>query len=162
MTIDEVITLASIIEKESRPADFAKVSAVFHNRLDRHMKLQSCATLQYALGIKRIVLTNDDISSDSPYNTYKYEGLPIGPICSPSEKAIDAALNPDQSFVDQGYLFFATKDPNSGELVFNIKAEDHEAAVEQYRPLWEAWDAQHAQSTTTTPATTTKASTPAQ
>lgn len=57
MTIDEVITLASIIEKESRPDDFAKVSAVFHNRLNQGMKLQSCPTLQYALGIKRIVLT---------------------------------------------------------------------------------------------------------
>ena len=69
MTIDEVITLASIIEKESRPDDFAKVSAVFHNRLNQGMKLQSCPTLQYALGIKRIVLTAEDIASDSPYNT---------------------------------------------------------------------------------------------
>ena len=145
MTIDEVITLASIIEKESRPDDFAKVSAVFHNRLNQGMKLQSCPTLQYALGIKRIVLTAEDIASDSPYNTYKYEGLPAGPICSPSEKAIDAALYPDETFMEEGYLYFVTKDPSSGELEFNIDAEAHEAAAEKYRPLWEEWDRQNAQ-----------------
>ena len=145
MTIDEVITLASIIEKESRPEDFAKVSAVFHNRLNQGMKLQSCPTLQYALGIKRIVLTAEDIASDSPYNTYKYEGLPAGPICAPSEKAIDAALYPDETFLEDGYLYFVTKDPNSGELEFNIDGEAHEAAAEKYRPLWEEWDRQNAQ-----------------
>ncbi len=145
MTVDEVITLASIIEKESRPDDFAKVSAVFHNRLNQGMKLQSCATLQYALGIKRIVLTAEDTSSDSPYNTYKYEGLPAGPICSPSEKAIDAALYPDETFMEDGYLYFVTKDPSSGELEFNIDAEAHEAAAEKYRPLWEEWDRKNAE-----------------
>lgn len=145
MTIDEVITLASIIEKESRPEDFAKVSAVFHNRLNQGMKLQSCPTLQYALGIKRIVLTAEDIASDSPYNTYKYEGLPAGPICAPSEKAIDAAFYPDETFLEDGYLYFVTKDPNSGELEFNIDGEAHEAAAEKYRPLWEEWDRQNAQ-----------------
>jgi len=145
MTIDEIITLASIIEKESRPADFAKVSAVFHNRLSQDMKLQSCPTLQYALGIKRIVLTDEDTSKDSPYNTYMYKGLPAGPICAPSEKAIDAALYPDEEFMEEGYLYFVTKDPNKGELEFNIDYEAHEAAADKYRPLWEEWDRKNAE-----------------
>ena len=144
MTPDEIITLASIIEKEAKPDDFAKVSAIFHLRLQKGMKLQSCATLQYALNIKRIVLTNDDTASTSPYNTYKYEGLPVGPICSPSEKAIDAALNPDTDFMEQGYLYFVTTDPESGTLEFNITAEAHEAAAEKYRPLWIAYDEKQA------------------
>jgi len=144
MTPDEIITLASVIEKEGRPDDFAKISAVFHLRLQKDMKLQSCATLQYALGIKRIVLTGDDTASESLYNTYKYAGLPVGPICAPSEKAIDAALNPDREFMEQGYLYFVTTDPESGTLEFNITEEAHEAAAEKYRPLWIAYDEKQA------------------
>jgi UPF0755 protein len=161
MTVDQVITLASMIEKEGKPADFAKVSAVFHNRLDKDMKLQSDPTVKYVLGTDRIALTSADTSVNSPYNTYLYKGLPVGPICSPSEKAIDAALYPDEEYVKDGYLYFTTKDPQSGELEFNTNLEDHEAAVEKYRPLWEAWDKQQEEAKTATttpsaPATTTQ------
>ena len=136
MSIDQVVILASIIERESRPNDFAKVSAVFYNRIERDMNLESCASVQYILGTNKIKLTNEDISIDSKYNTYLYSGLPAGPICSPSEKAIDAALYPDEEFMDEGYLFFATKDPESGELAFSKTAEEHAAVVAQYEELW--------------------------
>jgi UPF0755 protein len=140
MTVDQVITLASMIEKEGKTSDFARISAVFHNRLNRDMRLESDATVQYALGIRKLYLTDEEITIDSPYNTYKIEGLPIGPICSPSQKAIEAALYPDETTMSEGYYYFATKDPLSGELVFSKTLEEHEAAVEQYRPLWKAYD----------------------
>jgi len=139
-SIDEVVTLASIVEREAKPDDFSKVSAVFHNRLEEDMPLASCATVQYVLGIKKLHLSNEDISVESPFNTYKYKGLPIGPICVPSQNAIEAALYPDEEYLKDGYLFFATKNPESGELVFNTNYVDHEAAVEQYSPLWDASD----------------------
>ena len=109
------------------------------------MKLQSDATVQYVLGTKKFNLTGTDISVESPYTTYLVDGLPAGPLCSPSEKAIDAVLYPDESFIADGYLYFVSKDPESGELEFNITAEGHEASVEKYRPLWEAFDEKQAQ-----------------
>lgn len=143
MSVDEVVILASIIERESRPNDFAKVSAVFYNRIGRGDRLQSCATVQYILGTNKLKLTDEDISIDSKYNTYIYTGLPAGPICSPSEKAIDAALYPDEDFMNQGYLYFATKDPESGELAFSKTAEEHAAVVAQYEELWIEYDEAH-------------------
>ncbi len=143
LTIDEIMTLASIIQKEAKPDDFAKVSAVFHNRLDENMKLESCVTVQYILDTKKLNLSADDISVESPYNTYQNSGLPMGPICSPSLQAIEAALYPNEEFRADGYLFFTTKDPTSGELEFSITYSDHAEAVEEYRPLWEAYDAEN-------------------
>lgn len=140
MSVDEVVTLASIIEKEGKPDDFAKISAVFHNRLNKDQRLESCATVQYALDMKRLNLTDEDISSDSLYNTYKHAGLPIGPICSPSEKAIDAALHPDETFMAEGYMYFVTKDPESGELEFSKTYEEHLAAQNKYRDKWIEYD----------------------
>ena len=143
MTVDEVVTLASIIERESRPNDFAKVSAVFYNRINDNMKLESCASVQYILGTNKIKLSNADISIDSKYNTYIYVGLPAGPICSPSEKAIDATLYPDEQFISEGYLFFATKDPESGELAFSKTLQEHEAVIALYEELWIEYDKAH-------------------
>ena len=143
MTIDEIITLASIIQKEAKPDDFAKVSAVFMNRLNQNMALESCVTVQYVLGTKKLNLSAEDIAVESPYNTYKNTGIPMGPICAPSQQAIEAALYPDEEFLRDEYLFFTTKDPTSGELEFSITYSEHEAAVEKYRPLWEAYDAQN-------------------
>ena len=140
MSVDQVVILASIIERESRPNDFNKVSSVFYNRIGKSMKLESCASVQYILGTRKLKLTNEDISIDSKYNTYIYAGLPAGPICSPSEKAIDAALYPDEEYISQGYLFFATKDPESGELAFSKTAEEHAAVVAQYEQLWIEYD----------------------
>ncbi len=105
MTMDEVITLSSVIEREAvGDVDRNKVSSVFHNRLksSEFPYLQSCATVQYILKERKSVLTEADTKIDSPYNTYKYSGLPIGPIASPGADAVVAALEPDNT----DYLFF--------------------------------------------------------
>jgi len=141
LTQDEIIILASMIEKEAaKKEDFGKVSAIFHNRLAQGIKLQSDPTTKYTDGATNMVLTSDQVNLDTPYNTYVISGLPVGPICNPSPAAIEAALHPNQSFIDEGYLYFCSKDPNSGELHFSKTLAEHEAAVAEYRPLWEAFD----------------------
>ena len=140
MTMDEVFALASMIEKEAKRADFAKVSAVFHNRLKKDMTLGSDVTVKYISGSEKMYLNSSDLDVDSPYNTYRYKGLPTGPICNPSMDAVVAALYPDEQFVAQKYLYFCSKDPDSGELYFSKTLEEHEAAVAMYRPLWEEYD----------------------
>lgn len=106
MTTHEVITLASIIEREAAvEAERPLVSSVFHNRLKSSYKyLESCATVQYILKERKDVLSNQDIKIDSPYNTYKYPGLPVGPIASPGKASIEAALYP----ADTDYLYFVS------------------------------------------------------
>ncbi|MGI5885436.1 MAG: endolytic transglycosylase MltG, partial [Candidatus Spyradocola sp.] len=140
MDMDEVITLASMIEKEGKADTFDKVSAVFHNRLDQGMALGSDVTVQYALGVRRLVLTQEELAVDSAYNTYVHTGLPVGAICNPGNAAIEAALYPDSDYVEEGYLYFVLTDPETGELAFTKTLEEHDAIVEQYRPLWEAYD----------------------
>jgi UPF0755 protein len=140
MTMDEVITLASLIEKEAKTADFEKVSAVFHGRLRQKMPLGSDVTIKYATGTARMALTKADLAADSPFNTYLHRGLPPGPVCSPSPAAIRAALYPDEAFLQGGYLYFCSKDPDTGELHFSRTLAEHEAAVRIYAPLWEAYD----------------------
>ncbi len=140
LTMDEVFTLASMIEKEAKTADFAKVSAVFHNRLKKDMTLGSDVTIKYVSGSEKMSLGSDDLAVDSPYNTYQHKGLPVGPICNPSMGAVVAALYPDEQFVAQKYLYFCSTDPSSGSLHFSKTLEEHEAAVAMYRPLWEEYD----------------------
>ena len=140
MTMDEVFTLASMIEKEAKTADFARVSAVFHNRLKKGMTLGSDVTVKYVSGSEKMYLSSGDLDVDSPYNTYKRKGLPVGPICNPSMGAVVAALYPDEQYVAQKYLYFCSKDPDSGELYFSKTQEEHDAAVAMYRPLWEEYD----------------------
>ena len=140
MTMDQTLTLASMIEKEAKKADFAKVSAVFHNRLNSGMKLQSDPTIHYVTGQRRMALRSSDLQVDSPYNTYIVSGLPLGPICNPSPEAIYAALYPDESYVAEKYLYFCSKDPNTGELYFSKTLEEHNQAVSIYSPLWQAYD----------------------
>ncbi|MEG0270105.1 MAG: endolytic transglycosylase MltG [Clostridia bacterium] len=140
MSLDEVLTLASLIEKEAKKPDFAKVSAVFHNRLKQDMKLQSDVTIHYITGQRRMALRNSDLAIDSPYNTYAHTGLPLGPICNPSPEAINAALYPDESYVAEKYLYFCSKDPNTGELFFSKTLEEHTRATKIYAPLWQAYD----------------------
>lgn len=139
-TMDEILTLASMIEKEAKKGDFSRVSAVFHNRLNSKMKLQSDPTIHYVTGVRRMKLTDEDLATNSPFNTYLVAGLPAGPICNPSPEAIQAALYPDESFVAEKYLYFCSKDPNTGELYFSRTLEEHERAVSVYAPLWEAYD----------------------
>ena len=140
MDMDEVITLASMIEREGKADSFDKVSAVFHNRLDAGMALGSDVTVQYALGVRRLVLTQEELAVDSAYNTYQHTGLPVGAICNPGNAAIEAALYPDSDYVEEGYLYFVLTDPETGELAFTKTLEEHDAIVEEYRPLWEAYD----------------------
>jgi UPF0755 protein len=142
MTMDQVLTLASMIEREAKTEDFARVSAVFHNRLKKGMALGSDVTVQYATGERRMVLTTSELAVASPYNTYTNTGLPLGPICNPSPDAIEAALYPDTIFIAEQYLYFCAKDPASGELAFSKTLEEHNAAVAIYRPLWESYDQQ--------------------
>lgn len=139
-TMDEMLTLASLIEKEAKEADFAKVSAVFHNRLRQGIKLGSDVTIHYITGVRKMSLSGSDLKLDSPYNTYLYAGLPIGPICAPSAQAITAALYPDETYVAENYLYFCAKDPESGELHFSRTLQEHEQAVAIYAPLWKAYD----------------------
>ena len=93
---DEVIILASIIEKEAATADdFGRVSAVLHNRLNAGMRLECDSTVNYLTGSSKLVLTNEELSIQSAYNTYVVDGLPVGPICNPSQAALKAALHPN-------------------------------------------------------------------
>lgn len=141
MSIDEVVTLASIIEREGKPQDFKKISAVFHNRMKKDDKLQSCATLQYVIGIRKLQFSQSEIDTASPYNTYINEGLPVGPISNPGKQAIEAALYPDEDYLAAGYYFFCSKDPASGELAFAKTYSEHEKNVAMYEDLWAAYDA---------------------
>lgn len=101
--IDKLITIASMIEKEaSADIDRPLISSVIYNRLEKDMKLQLDATVLYALGEHIDVVLNRHLEVDSPYNTYKYSGLPIGPIASPGIESIKAALLP----ADTDYLYY--------------------------------------------------------
>ena len=142
MSMDDILILASMIEKEAKNSDFAKVSAVFHNRLDKGMKLQSDPTIHYVTGERRMSLRSSDLAVESPFNTYRVSGLPAGPICNPSPAAINAALYPDESYVAEEYLYFCSKDPDTGELHFSRTLEEHERAVTIYAPLWQKYDAE--------------------
>lgn len=127
LTINELITLASIIEREAiLPADRPIIASVFYNRMKIDMPLQSCATVQFILGDQKAKLSLDDIAIDSPYNTYKISGLPPGPICSPGIESIKAALNPTQT----DYLYFLAK--GDGSTVFSTTYEDFLANKAKY------------------------------
>ncbi|WP_195270710.1 endolytic transglycosylase MltG [Eubacterium sp. 1001713B170207_170306_E7] len=127
-TVDEIVIMASIIELETKlPEDKANAASVFYNRIAQNMPLQSDITVDYALGKKHAVLTEEQTKIDSPYNTYQNLGLPVGPICSPGKSSIDAAINPAQT----NYLFFVA-DMDSGKLYFNETLEGHDADVQKY------------------------------
>ena len=140
MSMDQVLTLASLIEKEAKASDFKRVSAVFHNRLKADMKLESAVTVHYVTGVRKMALTGADTSVSSPYNTYAVSGLPVGPICNPSTAAIQAALYPDEQMIAEKYLFFCAKEPESGELYFSKTVDQHNRAVEAYSNLWKKYD----------------------
>lgn len=138
MTCDQIITLASIIEREaSVPEDRAKVSAVFHNRLAQGMKLESCATLNYITRQDRYTFSSEERATVSSYNTYLNAGLPIGPIANPGEAAILAALYPSEEYLEEGYLYFCNANPQETRaLVFSKTYEEHQENVERYRQYW--------------------------
>ena len=95
LSVHQMLTLASIIEKEAvEPTEMPLISAVFWNRIRKDMPLQADPTVQYAVGKDRRRLTREDLQTDSPYNTYRRQGLPPGPIASPGRAAIQAAVRP--------------------------------------------------------------------
>jgi UPF0755 protein len=103
--IDTIITIASMVEREAeRNGERGKVSSVFYNRMKKGMKMESCATVLYALGKHKDKLYYNDLKTQSPYNTYIIKGLPPGPICSPGMSSIEAAINPDKT----NYLYFVS------------------------------------------------------
>jgi len=145
LSMDEMFILASMIEKEAATSeDFARVSAVFHNRIKMGWRLESDPTATYLTGVDKLALSEADISQQNAYNTYSITGLPVGPICNPSKAALNAALNPDLSYIRDGYLYFCATEPTSGVLAFARTEEEHKANVAKYRPLWEEYDRQNA------------------
>ena len=122
-SLQDMVTLASIVEREAlldeeRPL----VASVFSNRLARGMRLESCATVIYALGGDVDRLTIQDLKVDSPYNTYVHAGLPPGPICSPGRASLMAALDPAET----DYLFFVSN--GDGSHTFSKTLRGHLAA----------------------------------
>ena len=141
MTIDEVVTLASVIQNEAKLPEFEMVSAVFHNRLSINMRLQADATTKYALkkDTNEITLTAEELATDSPYNTHKVDGLPIGPISSPGKAAMEAVLNPFEEYLKDGefMLYYVLMDPEVGLHAFNSNYEDHIKDTKKYSANWD-------------------------
>lgn len=129
MTVEEVVTLASMVEKEAAiKREKPIIAAVFFNRLKRNMPLQSDPTVIYALGKKfKGNLRKRHLRIKSPYNTYRIRGLPPGPICNPDIESIKAVLYP----ADIDYLYFVAK--NDGTHYFSRTLREHNRAVYRYQ-----------------------------
>ena len=128
LTQHQILTLASIIEGEAiYDSERPIISAVYHNRLKRGMKLQADPTVQYIIkdGPRRLLIK--DLRIKSPYNTYLYEGLPPGPINSPGFKSLSAALYPDKN----DYLYFVAK--GDGYHTFSKNEKEHERAKRAFQ-----------------------------
>jgi len=128
-TLHQIITIASIIEKEtSNKGEKSLISSVIYNRLRKNMLLQCDPTLIYAMGEEFDGnLRRRDKKIDSPYNTYTHKGLPPGPICNPGENSIKAAVRP----ANTGYLYFVSK--NDGTHYFSKTLKEHNSAVRKYQ-----------------------------
>ena len=130
MTKHDIVTLASIIEGEAiYNSERAKISAVYHNRLNIGMRLQADPTIQYIIPDSPRRLLNRDLRIRSPYNTYLNEGLPPGPINSPGRKSLYAALYPN----DNEYLYFVAK--GDGYHTFSKNERDHEKAKKNFQKI---------------------------
>src|SRR5690625_1346105 len=143
LSIHEILTLASIIERESKfDEDRPKVAQVFINRLNEDMKLQSDITAAYANREHKVLMTYEDIEIESPYNTYVQAGLPPGPISSPSLQSIDAVLKPEGK--DFNELYFYARP--SGETYYSHSLEEHTQIKEQYEHEWHELEEEQAAS----------------
>jgi UPF0755 protein len=129
MSPQQVVTVASIVQREARqPADFAKVARVIYNRLERGMPLQMDSTVHYAVGkTGQVTTTDEDRASSSPYNTYRVTGLPPGPIASPGDSALQAALHPAEG----DWIYFVTVNIDTGETKFAVTDAQHQKNVAQ-------------------------------
>ncbi|MEE8122267.1 MAG: endolytic transglycosylase MltG [Anaerolineales bacterium] len=128
LTTFEGVILASIVEREAvLPEERTRIAAVFHNRLNLGMPLEADPTVQFALSAQadgnwwKPALTYDDLEIDSPYNTYRYAGLPIGPIANPGLESLRAVAFPDQT----NKLYFRTLCDGSGGHAFAVTFEEH-------------------------------------
>lgn len=131
-SIHEILTLASVVERESKfSEDRPKVAKVFVNRIKDGMKLQSDITALYALREHKAMVTYADIDVDSPYNTYKVAGLPVGPIGSPSTESIEAVLSPEEDF---DFIYFYAR-PN-GETFYSNTLDEHNVIKDKYIGEW--------------------------
>lgn len=141
-TLNEIITAASIIERECMKDDERPlVASVIYNRMDENMKLEMCSTIQYLLlmetGEVKENLLYSDLEIESPYNTYLHFGLPPGPICSPGIASIKAALEP----ADTDYLYFVVSADLDGSSKFSSNYDDFLDYKDEY---YEAWNAANA------------------
>jgi UPF0755 protein len=119
-TKKDVIILASIVEREAvEDKERPVIAGIFINRLSKGIRLESCATVLYAMGVNKERLSFEDLKFESPYNTYRHKGLPPGPICNPGAKAIDAVLNP----IITENLYFVSK--GNGTHYFSSTLEQH-------------------------------------
>lgn len=127
-SLHDILTIASLIEKEAKKSSERPIiAAVFYNRLKLKMRLDCDSTIQYGLKKFGKRLTYDDLASDTPYNTYKYFGLPPTPICNPGKLSIIAACSP----ANVSYLFFVAR--NDGSHYFSKTLAEHNRAVDYYQ-----------------------------
>ncbi len=126
LTEDQVIIMASLVQAEGgRLSDYPKIARVIYNRLAQDIPLQLDSTVLFGLNTYGIIASDSQLNSTSPYNTYRYKGLPPGPIDSPGNAAIEAVLHPASG----NWLYFVTVDPKTGLTLFTAS----EAQFQQYR-----------------------------
>lgn len=129
-SLDQLVTVASMVESESQlDSERPIIAGVIYNRLNIDMLLQIDATVQYALAAKNEVVTETDLSVDSPYNTYKYKGLPAGPICNPGLASLEAAVKPET----HNYYYYVLKVRGESEHAFTENYEDFLTAKAAYQ-----------------------------
>ncbi len=128
MTIHQIVTLASIIEKETGAAfERPIISSVFHNRLKKKMRLESDPTVIYGIKNFNGNLTRKHLSTHTPYNTYKIKGLPAGPIANPGRASLEAALYPERTV----FIYFVSKKDSTH--YFSTSLKEHNQAVRKYQ-----------------------------
>jgi UPF0755 protein len=120
-----VLVVASLVQRESKPQDFAKVARVIYNRLAEHRKLEFDSTVNYPLDRREVATTDGDRAQTTPWNTYAIDGLPATPICSPGTDALKAAEHPE----DGDWLYFVTID-TQGTTLFTRDYQQHLANIE--------------------------------
>jgi len=132
---ERILTVASLIEKEAKlDEDRPKIASVIYNRLAQEMPLQLDSTIKFFAPSEGVLTSADDRESDSPYNTYKYPGLPPTPIASPGEASIQAALNP----ADTKYLFFVTVNLDTGATKYAKTYPQHQQNVKEFQQWMKA------------------------
>jgi UPF0755 protein len=126
-TLPEVVTIASIIEREGKiDADRPLIGSVIYNRLRLGMPLEVDASIEYVFAEHHAVITKRDLQIDSPYNTYRHTGLPPTPIANPGKASLEAAFHPARS----DYLYYIAK--SDGHSVFAKTLAEHNANVDRY------------------------------